>query len=115
IGRQPGECAKRPTTWIKTGERSIGHQTSPNSNPRMHHPRKTSMTTLLEADPSLFDLRSSSAGPTGSLPLTEELLRHAPSGDLFGWSQNVGMGWRPDELGRRGFLLLSTPGGSPPS
>jgi putative YjhG/YagF family dehydratase len=39
------------------------------------------------------------------------LLRHAPSGDLFGWSQNVGMGWRPDELNRPEFLLLSTSGG----
>src|SRR5919109_1148702 len=51
------------------------------------------------------------AGPAGSLPLTEELLRNAPSGDLFGWSQNVGMGWRPAELGRKEFLILSTQGG----
>src|SRR5262249_394091 len=43
--------------------------------------------------------------------LTEELLRNAPSGDLFGWTQDVGMGWRPDELGRREFLILSTSGG----
>lgn len=51
------------------------------------------------------------AGPGGSLPLTAELLRTAPSGDLFGWSQNVGMGWNPADLGRRQFLLLSTHGG----
>ena len=67
--------------------------------------------SLLDTDPSLFDLRASAPGPSGSLPLTEELLRHAPSGDLFGWSQNVGMGWRPDELNRPEFLLLSTSGG----
>src|SRR5438270_7763690 len=66
---------------------------------------------LVETDPSLLDVQASSTGPAGSLPLTEELLRHAPSGDLFGWSQNVGMGWRPDELNRREFLLLSTSGG----
>src|SRR6266481_9053246 len=47
----------------------------------------------------------------GSLPLTDELLRNAPSGDLFGWSQNVGMGLSPAELGRREFLILSTHGG----
>ena len=56
-------------------------------------------------------LRPSAAGPAGQLPLTEELLREAPSGDLFGWTQDVGMGWRPDQLGRREFLILSTSGG----
>ncbi|HKB36896.1 MAG TPA: dihydroxy-acid dehydratase, partial [Gemmataceae bacterium] len=68
-------------------------------------------SSLVEAPASLLDVRASSTGPAGALPLTEELLRHAPSGDLFGWSQNVGMGWRPDELNRREFLLLSTSGG----
>src|SRR5215472_14919974 len=69
------------------------------------------LASLLETDPALYDLQTSAAGPAGSLPLTEELLREAPSGDLFGWTQDVGMGWRPDELGRREFLLLSTSGG----
>ncbi|MFN4259197.1 MAG: YjhG/YagF family D-xylonate dehydratase [Gemmataceae bacterium] len=66
---------------------------------------------LVEADPSLFDVQAAAAGPAGSLPFTEEMLRHAPSGDLFGWSQDVGMGWRPAELGRQEFLILSTSGG----
>src|SRR6202035_878194 len=30
---------------------------------------------------------------------------------LFGWSQDVGMGWNPAELNRREFLILSTQGG----
>jgi putative YjhG/YagF family dehydratase len=67
--------------------------------------------SLVESDPSVFDLQPTVPGPVGRLPLTEELLRHAPSGDLFGWSQDVGMGWRPDELGRDEFLILSTSGG----
>src|SRR6516162_10820528 len=71
----------------------------------------TSFSSLLDSDPALFDVPTTAAGPSGSLPLTEELLRAAPSGDLFGWTQDVGMGWRPDELGRREFLLLSTAGG----
>src|SRR5215469_9607886 len=71
----------------------------------------TDFTTLVESNPALFDVPTSAAGPTGSLPLTEELLREAPSGDLFGWTQDVGMGWNPTELGRREFLLLSTSGG----
>src|SRR5712692_3258847 len=67
--------------------------------------------SLVETDPSLYQLQSSTEGPAGSLPLTEELLRNAPSGELFGLSQNVGMGWKPAELGRKEFLILSTQGG----
>src|SRR5437879_9542468 len=69
------------------------------------------LDSLLDAESTLLDLRASAPGPAGSLPLTEELLRHAPSGDLFGWSQDVGMGWKPDELNRDEFLILSTSGG----
>ncbi len=56
-------------------------------------------------------VRTSAPGPSGSLPLTAEMLRTAPSGDLFGWSQNVAMGWNPAALGGKQFLLLSTHGG----
>jgi putative YjhG/YagF family dehydratase len=45
------------------------------------------------------------------LPLTDALLRHAPSGDLFGLSQNVGMGWAPSGSADPQFLILSTQGG----
>jgi xylonate dehydratase len=69
------------------------------------------MTTILDSDASIFTLATRSSGPAGKLPLTDDLLRHAPSGDLFGWSQNVGMGWNPAELGRKEFLILSTHGG----
>src|SRR5579875_1938703 len=71
----------------------------------------TDFSALVDSDPSLFDVQTSAAGPAGSLPLTEELLREAPSGDLFGWTQDAGMGWNPRELGRHEFLLLSTSGG----
>src|SRR5262245_24955895 len=74
-------------------------------------PHPPLLSNLVDAEPLLLDVRASAPGPQGSLPLTEELLRHAPSGDLFGWTQNVGMGWKPDELNRREFLLLSTSGG----
>ena len=50
-------------------------------------------------------------GPEGALPLTPQLLRESPSGNLFGLTQNVGMGWKPDALGGRQFLILSTLGG----
>ncbi|HEX2100767.1 MAG TPA: YjhG/YagF family D-xylonate dehydratase, partial [Candidatus Synoicihabitans sp.] len=38
-------------------------------------------------------------------------LLHRPSGDLFGMTQNAGMGWDPRELGRPQFLMLGTNGG----
>ena len=70
-----------------------------------------SPSEFLGADDALFQVRSKGAGPTGKLPLTEEQLRTAPSGDLFGLTQNAGMGWNPDELNRDQFLILSTLGG----
>ena len=63
------------------------------------------------ADPTLFDIVTRVPGPTGSLPFTPEMLRERPSGDLFGWTQNAGMGWAPSALGGREFLILSTHGG----
>ena len=66
---------------------------------------------LDSADPSLYQLTTRTAGPSGKLPLTDELLRYSPSGDLFGWTQNAGMGWNPATLGSKEFLILSTHGG----
>jgi putative YjhG/YagF family dehydratase len=72
---------------------------------------RPAFAALVESDPALYDVATTAPGPAGSLPLTEELLLHAPSGDLFGWSQDVGMGWDPAALGRSEFLILSTQGG----
>src|SRR3977135_2174950 len=71
----------------------------------------TVFDTLVDGDPALHDVQTTAAGPSGSLPLTEELLRSAPSGCLFGWSEDVVMGWNPAELNRKEFLILSTQGG----
>lgn len=58
-----------------------------------------------------FDVATHAPGPSGKLPLTSEQLLNAPSGDLFGWSQNVGMGWSPERLRAKEVLLLGTQGG----
>ena len=50
-------------------------------------------------------------GPAGSLPLTDEMLRNWPSGDLFGLTQNAGMGWDPNMMAGPQFVVLSTMGG----
>ena len=56
-------------------------------------------------------MRTKSPGPPGSLPVTPEMLIARPSGDLFGWAQNAGMGWDPRAMGGKEVLLLSTHGG----
>ncbi|HEV7403153.1 MAG TPA: dihydroxy-acid dehydratase, partial [Chthoniobacteraceae bacterium] len=66
---------------------------------------------LFPADAPLLEIRTRAPGPAGALPLTEEMLRQSPSGDLFGLSQNVGMGWEPAGAAGKQFLILSTQGG----
>jgi len=59
----------------------------------------------------LFDIATTAPGPAGELPLTADMLLHSPSGDLFGLSQNAGMGWDPAKVNGRDVLILSTLGG----
>jgi putative YjhG/YagF family dehydratase len=67
---------------------------------------------LLSGPASAFDdIQTEGAGPAGQLPLTDEMLRDRPSGDLFGMTQNAGMGWNPRQLLRDQYLILSTQGG----
>jgi len=60
---------------------------------------------------SIYDVRTSAPGPAGRLPLTDEMLRTSPCGDLFGLTQNAGMGWKPEDLLKPAFLILATSGG----
>src|ERR1051325_998323 len=63
------------------------------------------------AERDIYDIRTNAPGPPARLPLTPEMLTERPSGDIFGLTQNAGMGWNPSELGRKQFLILSTQGG----
>ena len=60
---------------------------------------------------SWFDTPSRAPGPPGALPLTPEMLGNRPSGDVFGWTMNAGMGWEPSKMGGDEVLILSTHGG----
>ena len=66
---------------------------------------------LESADDAIYALRTTAPGPAGSLPLEANQLRHMASGDLFGLTQNAGMGWSPALLRGKQFLILSTQGG----
>jgi xylonate dehydratase len=71
-----------------------------------------SLDSVLDSDDeSLFEVTASQPGPAGRLPLKPADLLDRPSGDVFGWSQDVGMGWAAAELGRAEVLILSTLGG----
>lgn len=69
------------------------------------------MLPCLESPESVYDVRTRASGPSGRLPLTESMLREWASGDLFGLTQNAGMGWTPSEVGRPEYMILSTLGG----
>jgi putative YjhG/YagF family dehydratase len=72
--------------------------------------RVPDLTEILDgADPGA--VRSRAAGPPGALPIDAAALRDSPSGDVFGLTQNAGMGWDPREATRTPFLILSTQGG----
>ena len=68
------------------------------------------MNSYFEA-PATESLETSASGPGGSLPLTDEMLRNWPSGDLFGLTQSVGMGYDPRRVLGDQYLILSTQGG----
>ncbi len=71
-----------------------------------------SIDRLLDSEnPGIYRVATSGEGPEGTLPVTDKMLRHGSSGDIFGWTQNAGMGWAPQELGAPEVLILSTLGG----
>jgi xylonate dehydratase len=71
-----------------------------------------SVAQVLESDASVWKNTATHApGPQGSLPITAQMLRTEPSGNLFGLTQNAGMGWEPTRLQDPEFLILSTHGG----
>jgi len=63
------------------------------------------------SDENLYDVKTHASGPVGRLPLQPDFLREAPSGNVFGWTQDAAMGWSPGQLGRDEYLILSTQGG----
>jgi xylonate dehydratase len=71
-----------------------------------------SLASILETDhDDLHDVKTHAPGPEGALPLSPEMLLKEPSGNLFGLSQNAGMGWETTRLLDPEFLILSTHGG----
>ena len=71
-----------------------------------------SAAQVMESESSLFyGTKTHAPGPEGRLPFSPEMLLTQPSGNLFGLTQNAGMGWEPGRLLDPEFLILSTHGG----
>jgi putative YjhG/YagF family dehydratase len=67
---------------------------------------------VIEGDDSILStIQTHAPGPSGVLPITPGMLLTQPSGNLFGLTQNAGMGWEPARLLDPEFLILSTHGG----
>ena len=50
-------------------------------------------------------------GREGKLPLDADMLLEEASGNLFAMTQNVAMGWHPEEVNREQYVIVSTQGG----
>ena len=70
-----------------------------------------SLDEILGGGALLAATRTKASGPAGQLPITAKMLLEEPSGNLFGMTQDAGMGWAPGEVGRAQFLIISTQGG----
>lgn len=68
-------------------------------------------TDILGDSDHVDSTRLFSTPKDGMIPLTPEMLRDEPSGNLFAMTLNVAMGWNPEEVGRQQFLIVSTHGG----
>lgn len=69
------------------------------------------MSILNSQTDDIYTLRTTAPGPSGQLPFQDEFLSSAPSGNLFGWSQNVGMGWDPRKVAGNDYVIIGTKGG----
>ena len=71
----------------------------------------TSRERILGEGGLLAATRTKAQGPEGRLPITPEMLLGEPSGNLFGMTQDAGMGWNPAEVNGTQALIISTQGG----
>ncbi len=55
--------------------------------------------------------RTRGQGRDGALPFDEDMLLNEASGNLFAMTQNVAMGWHPEEVNREQYVIVSTKGG----
>jgi putative YjhG/YagF family dehydratase len=72
---------------------------------------ETKLDRILGDGALLSATRTKAQGPRGRLPISPEMLLGEPSGNLFGMTQDAGMGWNPSEVNGTQALIISTQGG----
>lgn len=77
----------------------------------LNHSALPTFDEIIGSEQGIGSTRAVGEGPDGRLPITADMLRDAPSGDLFGLTQNAGMGWDPADVGKPPVLIISTQGG----
>ncbi len=75
------------------------------------NPPPSTLLPIDSPDLSLYSVPTHAPGPQGRLPLEAEFLRGAASGEVFGMTQDAAMGWQPERLLAKEFLILGTLGG----
>ena len=68
-------------------------------------------TIFTPQNDAFYAVITHAAGPQGALPLTPQMLMESPSGNLFGMTQNAGMGWDANKLTGKEVLIIGTQGG----
>lgn len=69
-------------------------------------------TIFTPQNDAFYAVITHAAGPQGALPLTPQMLMESPSGNLFGMTQNAGMGWDANKLTGKEVLIIGTQGDS---
>jgi len=83
----------------------------PRARPEARPPSPAPLEAVLGAADVVSASRLAGEGPAGRLPLTPAMLRERPSGDIFGLTQDVGMGWGAADLAGPEVVIVSTLGG----
>jgi hypothetical protein len=66
---------------------------------------RPTIEAILGSDQEFGPVRLQGEGPSGRLPITPEMLFNEPSGNIFGLTQNAGMGWSPADVTRPQYLI----------
>ena len=103
-------ASRETSTRIRFAAFGSAAATSGGCQRRWPSDKMSFMSSYFDAPATEF-LATHAAGPTGKLPLSDEILREWSSGDLFGLTQSVGMGFDPRRVLGDQFLILSTQGG----
>jgi len=69
-------------------------------------------SVLESSDTAPTEVRTHAPGPPGKLDITPDMLLNQPSGNLFGLSMDVEIGWAANQLSGPEVLILSTHGGT---